>query len=75
MNEVRRNVSAAVRVEMARNSLRQADVAEALGLSQQAVSRRLKGAVSFDADELVTLAALFGVPASALIDQPEAMPA
>lgn len=74
MNEVRRSVSSAVRVEMARNSLRQADLAEALGLSQQAVSRRLKGLVSFDADELVTLASLFGVSASALIDPHQAVP-
>lgn len=47
---------------MVRSGKSQADVAESLGLSQPAVSRRLSGEVDFSATELTKLAALLNVP-------------
>lgn len=56
------NTGQNVRAEMARRSKSQADIAALLGLSQTAVSRRLKGNVDFSATELETLSREFGVP-------------
>ena len=47
---------------MARRSKSQADIAALLGLSQTAVSRRLKGNVDFSASELETLSREFNIP-------------
>ena len=58
-----------VRAEMTRQSLTQADIAAALGVSQSGVSRRLLGAIAFDVTELTILARLFGVPASHLLGE------
>lgn len=51
-----------VRAEMARRSKSQADIAALLGLSQTAVSRRLKGNVDFSASELERLSREFNIP-------------
>jgi transcriptional regulator with XRE-family HTH domain len=61
------DVAMNVRVELARRRVRQTDLAECLGLSQAAVSRRLSGAVPFDVNELAAAAALLGVPAASLL--------
>lgn len=46
---------------------RQVDVAAALGISQPAVSARLKGVTPFTIDELAPLAELLGVDTSDLL--------
>lgn len=56
------SVAAEVRAELARQRRPQRDLAEAIGLSQQAASRRLCGEVPFDIAELAKVAALLGVP-------------
>jgi transcriptional regulator with XRE-family HTH domain len=56
-----------VRVQMTRHGATQADLAEALHLSQQAVSRRLRGEIAFDVTELGLIAGLFHITAAALI--------
>jgi transcriptional regulator with XRE-family HTH domain len=56
------SVAAEVRAELARQRRTQRDLAEAIGLSQQAASRRLCGEVPFDIAELAKVAKLLGVP-------------
>lgn len=63
----RNPTAVAVRVVMARKGLTQQDLANALGVSQAAISRRLKGAVSFTADELHQIAERFDVSPAELI--------
>lgn len=52
-----------------RAGLRQADVAEALGLTQPAVSRRLNGHTDWTLGELRVVAALAGVPVADLVTE------
>lgn len=47
---------------MARHRVTQTSLAGYLHLSQAAVSRRLKGEVAFDSDELTVVAQVVGVP-------------
>jgi predicted XRE-type DNA-binding protein len=61
-------VANTIRAELARRSLTQADLANALGVTQPAVSRRMTGQVPFDVEELAKAAALLGLPVSALIE-------
>jgi transcriptional regulator with XRE-family HTH domain len=60
-------VAANVRAEMARRRVTQADLAELLNVSQQAISRRVSGRTAFGLDDLAKLADHFGVPLVALI--------
>lgn len=60
-------VAANVRAEIARRRIRQVDVAASLGMSQQALSRRLTGEVAFDVGELHEVAALLETTAAALL--------
>lgn len=61
------DVATEVRVAMARSRCSQSKVAAVLGLSQQAVSRRLKGDIPFDVVELYKLADYFGVPVTSFL--------
>jgi transcriptional regulator with XRE-family HTH domain len=55
-------VAAEVRAEMARQRMSQTRLAEALGVTQASVSRRLVGEVPFDIQELYKVAEFLGVP-------------
>ncbi|TDC26532.1 XRE family transcriptional regulator [Micromonospora sp. 15K316] len=55
-------VGALVLAEMDRQHIRQTTVAVRLGISQQAVSRRIRGVVPFNVAELEQIAVLLGVP-------------
>jgi transcriptional regulator with XRE-family HTH domain len=59
-------VAATVRAEMARQRITQTQMAERLGMSQVAVSRRLLGQVPFDVEELGRVAEILDLPASVL---------
>jgi transcriptional regulator with XRE-family HTH domain len=61
-------VAANVRAEMARQQIRQSDVARALGIGQASVSRKLAGEVPFDVGQIVDLAVLFGVSTARLFE-------
>ncbi len=63
MDEVVRNI----RVEMARHDLTQAQLAERLGISQVAVSKRLRGVVPISVAELLRVAELLNVSAADLL--------
>ena len=62
-----------VRAEMARAGVSQIDLAERVGLSQSGLSKRLRGVVPFDVNELDAIATALGVPAVSLLPQPEAV--
>ena len=57
-----------VRAEMARHRITQTELAQALELSQSAVSRRLKGESEWTASEVMRLAQLFGIDPGRLFD-------
>lgn len=56
-----------VKAEMARAGIGQVQLAARLGLSQTAVSSRLRGVVAFNVDELAAVARVLEVPVSALV--------
>lgn len=67
MDLVRATVASNIRAEMARASVPQVRVAAVLGISQTAVSKRLRGVIAWRVDEVVKVAALIGVPLADLI--------
>lgn len=56
-----------VRIEMTRKGITQAELAEALGMSQTSVSLRLRGKVAFDVNNLTTTADFLGVTVNTLL--------
>lgn len=56
-----------VRAEMARRRVTQMALARQIGLSQSAVSARLKGKTPFDINELCLIASVLDVPLAALL--------
>lgn len=60
------DIAANARSIVAHQQVRQAEIAEKLGLSQSQVSRRLAGVTKFTAEELQQLAQLLEVPVSRL---------
>lgn len=60
-------VGAAVRAELARAGKSQNDLAAVLGVTQTAVSKRLRGVTPFDVNELAAVAAALDVDMSVLI--------
>lgn len=61
------DVAVNVRAEMARAGVSQVQMAEALGLSQYAVSHRLRGLTPWSALQIAVAAGLLGVPISQII--------
>jgi transcriptional regulator with XRE-family HTH domain len=61
-------VAATIRAEMARRKVSQAQVADAIGVSQAAISRRLGGQTPFELDELTTVAGLLDMAVGDLIE-------
>jgi transcriptional regulator with XRE-family HTH domain len=66
MNETAAHCGA-LRAEMARRGATQNEIAKALGITQQSVSRRLKGEVPITVSELKSIADYLGVHASVLL--------
>ena len=54
---------------MASRSVSRSEVATALGISEAALGRRLRGQVPFNADEIDALAQLFSVPAGRFFEE------
>ena len=61
-------VAAVIRAEAARRKISQGQIAELLGTSQAAVSRRMAGITPFELDELPVVAQLLDVPVTTLIE-------
>lgn len=66
-------VAGEVRAAMGRNRTSQSVLAPAIGLSQAALSRRLRGEVEFTVTELSAIAGYFGIPLTDLLPQPQAV--
>lgn len=64
------SVAANIRAEMARRRATQGALAAALGVTQQAVSRRLRGDVEFTVTELQIVAETLGVDPARLLTAP-----
>ena len=56
-----------VRAEMARRGVSQTAMASHLGLGQSALSKRLRGVIAFDINELTAIAQHLDVPLDTLI--------
>jgi transcriptional regulator with XRE-family HTH domain len=56
------HVAAEVRAEMARQGVKQGQVAEALGISRVAAQRRINGEMPWDVAELAQVASFLGKP-------------
>lgn len=69
---INQGVSTEIRVLLARHGRTQADLADHLGLSAFAVSRRMTGAITWDIGELQQVAVWFGVTVHDLIPAPVA---
>ena len=54
-------IGANVRAEMARRGMMQQELATAIGLSQPGLSKRIRGVVPFDVDELAAIAAVLNI--------------
>lgn len=65
------NPNPAIRAEMARAGVTQTDLAVALGITQPAVSSRLKGRIDWRLRELNTVADFLNIPLSAIVGEPE----
>lgn len=63
----REAIAAEVRASVARSQVKQADLALAIGMSQAALSERLRGLRAFDTDQLVAIADHLGVEVLDLI--------
>ena len=67
MDPITTKVAANVRAEMGRAGVSQAELASVLGLSQAAVSKRLRGSTRWRVDELAATASHLGVPLAVLL--------
>ena len=62
-------VAAEIRALLGRYGRTQTDLATRLGMSQSQLSKRLRGAIPFDTDELVKVADYFGVTVGSLFGE------
>lgn len=60
-------VGATVRAELARRGLSQADLSRAIKVAQPQVSKRLRGVIAFDINELTAIARFLEIPLSDLL--------
>lgn len=67
--EIREQIAAEVRAELARRRMSQRQVADILEMVQPAVQQRLAGVRPWRAEELVKLADALGVPLSRFMPQ------
>jgi transcriptional regulator with XRE-family HTH domain len=66
------DIAGHVRAEMARHNRAGRELADLLGVSTAAISRRMRGHVPFRADEVIAIAGWLGVPVDALLPPPAA---
>jgi transcriptional regulator with XRE-family HTH domain len=64
-----KRLTANVRAELARRGISHRDAAQALGLTQSAASRRMRGDVEFSLSEVEQLAALLEIPVTELLGE------
>jgi len=64
-------IASNIRAELARRGITQIEVAEALGITLSAASRRIRGRIPISAVELKQFAELLGVSADSLLTEYE----
>lgn len=64
------NVADEVRAAMARRRLSQTKLAKAMGMSQPAMNRRIRGEIPFDVVELTAIAKILDVPVTTFLPEP-----
>lgn len=62
-------IAANVRAEVARKGIARSEVADLLGMSQSALSRRLTGTASFSAEDIAALADYLATSVDALLGE------
>lgn len=67
------NISRIVRILLARDELRQQDLAEALGYESGTITRKMKGEREWRVNDLVLLAEFFEVPVSLFFEEPDTL--
>jgi len=67
LSGLRARVAESIRVELARRRMSQRALAEATGLSQSYIGRRMTGEMPFTTDDLALIATALGVPVLALL--------
>lgn len=70
MDELSRRVAAEVRAWMARRDVRQETLAAAMGLSQSALSMRLRGRTRWTINDLAAVSEALDVPMATLLAPP-----
>ena len=65
----RQMVAAEIRALLGRRGMSQSQLSQVIGISQPQLSKRLKGLIPFDLDELVLLADYFGVSVGSLFGE------
>jgi transcriptional regulator with XRE-family HTH domain len=63
----REAVASEVRALMGRFQVSQTALGQAIGVGQSGLSRRLRGDIPFDVDDLYAIAAYFGVPINSVV--------
>ncbi len=63
----RNAVASEVRALMGRFQVSQTALSQAIGIAQSGLSRRLRGDVPFDVDDIYTIAAYFDVPVTSIV--------
>lgn len=69
METISKQVATNIRVALLRQERSQQTLAEHLGISKAAMSKRLNGHTPIDVDELHRIAGFLGVPVSSLIEE------
>ena len=69
LGDTRSVIAAEIRSLMGRHAKNQGDLALALSISQSQMSKRLRGIIPLDSDELVSIAAYFGVSVGSLFGE------
>lgn len=67
MHTPTQTVGANIRAEVARRGLTQAALAEVIGVSQSQLSKRLRGVIPFDVNEVAAIANALDVPITELV--------
>lgn len=67
------NVSRIVRILLARDEMRQQDLAEALDYESATITRKMKGEREWRLNDIVRLAEFFEVPARTFFDDPDSL--
>ena len=67
------NISRIVRILLARDEMRQQDLADALDYETATITRKMKGEREWKLNDIVSLAEFFEVPVSLFFEEPDSL--